>query len=121
MPSHPHREPMDQEPLAKVEEKMPKQEMKMGSKENSLSDRGPKNKPQIRHSGHVGQAMRTRPSWTLADFKQRLIVSLVLTGPVLLLSTHVQQLFGFHWQPPAPASFFSCSPPPSTSMEAIPS
>ena len=101
MPSHPHREPMDQKFLAKVEEKMPKQEMKMGSKENSLSDRGPKNKPQIRHSGHVGQGNAGQGHHgMLADFKQRLIVSLILTGPVLLLSTHVQQLFGFHWQPP---------------------
>ena len=76
--SHSHHEPVDHEPVAKAEEKKPvhdKQMIHAGQK----------------HAGVGHQKM-------LADFKQRLIVSLILTGPVLLLSHHVQQFFGFSLQ-----------------------
>ncbi|MBN1234892.1 MAG: copper-translocating P-type ATPase [Methanotrichaceae archaeon] len=51
--------------------------------------------------GHTGQGHAGKGHHKmLADFRKRLIVSLILTGPVLLLSAHVQQLFGLYWQPP---------------------
>ena len=54
------------------------------------------------------------------DFKRRLIVSLILTVPILLLSHHVQQFFGFHLQfPGSDGLLFLLAPQQSTSMEAI--
>ena len=41
------------------------------------------------HQGHAAHGDM------LQDFKRRLIVSIVLTVPVLILSNHIQQLFGF--------------------------
>ena len=117
MPSHPHHEPTDQEPVVKVEEKTLDQERKMEAKGNSLQDKAQKDKPQMRHSGHADQGHAVQGHAgkghhkMLADFKRRLIVSLILTGPVLFLSAHVQQLFGFYWQPPGsgPLLFFLSS------------
>jgi Cu2+-exporting ATPase len=43
------------------------------------------------HSGHEGHDHRRM----IEDFKKRLIVSLILTVPVLLLSPHIQQILGF--------------------------
>jgi Cu2+-exporting ATPase len=61
---------------------------------------------QMRHSGHAGQGHAGQGhQGMLADFKRRLIFSLILTGPVLLLSHHVQQFFGFHWQPSGSDTF----------------
>ena len=57
----------------------------------------------------------------LEDFKKRLIVSLILTVPVLLLSQSMQQFFGFHLQFQALKSLFSHLQPLSISMAAIPS
>ncbi|MHB8119600.1 MAG: copper-translocating P-type ATPase [Methanothrix sp.] len=58
----------------------------------------------MRHSGHAGQGHAGLGHQDmLADFKRRLIVSFILTGPVLLLSHHVQQFFGYHFQPPGSA------------------
>jgi Cu2+-exporting ATPase len=74
--SHSHHESTDLEPVAKVEEK------------NAVQ-------------GHVGQGHQGM----LADFKRRLIFSLILTGPVLLLSHHVQQFFGYHFQPSGSDTF----------------
>ena len=45
-----------------------------------------------RHQGHEGHKAM------LQDFRKRLVVSLILTVPVLLLSHHVQQFFGFSLQ-----------------------
>lgn len=45
-----------------------------------------------RHQGHEGHKAM------LDDFRKRLVVSLILTVPVLLLSHHVQQFFGFSLQ-----------------------
>jgi Cu2+-exporting ATPase len=50
------------------------------------------------HSGLGGQGQAHRHM--LEDFKKRLIVSLILTIPVLLLSQSMQQFFGFHLQFP---------------------
>jgi len=98
--SHSHHEPTDLEPAAKVEEKKPDQDREMGAREDFLPDRAQKGMPQMRHSGHVGQGHAGQGhQGMLADFKRRLIFSLILTGPVLLLSHHVQQFFAFHWQP----------------------
>jgi Cu2+-exporting ATPase len=98
--SHSHHEPTDLEPAAKVEEKKPKQDQEMGAREDFLPDRAQKDKPQMSHSSHAGQSHAGQGHQDmLADFKRRLIFSLILTGPVLLLSPHVQQFFGFHWQP----------------------
>ena len=78
----------------------------MGAREDSLPDRAQKEKPQMRHSGHAGQGHAGQGhQGMLADFKRRLIFSLILTGPVLLLSPHVQQFFGFHWQPSGSGTF----------------
>ncbi len=104
--SHSHHEPTNQEPVAKVEEKKPEQDREMGAREDSLPDRAQKDKPQMRHSGHAGQGHAGQGhQGMLADFKRRLIFSLILTGPVLLLSHHVQQFFGFHWQPSGSDTF----------------
>ena len=103
--SHSHHEPTDLEPVAKVEEKKPDQDKEMGAREDSRPDRAQKEKPQMRHSGHAGQGHAGQGhQGMLADFKRRLIFSLILTGPVLLLSPHVQQFFAFHWQPSGSAT-----------------
>ncbi|HNU39338.1 MAG TPA: heavy metal translocating P-type ATPase, partial [Methanothrix sp.] len=41
------------------------------------------------HQGHVAHGDM------IQDFKRRLIVSVILTLPVLILSHHIQQFFGF--------------------------
>ncbi len=92
--SHSHHESMDHETVAKAEEKKTTQDREVVS-EKTLAENAKKDKPQIRHSSHAGQGHQGM----LADFKRRLIISLILTGPVLLLSHHVQQFFGYHFQP----------------------
>ncbi|MDD4653234.1 MAG: heavy metal translocating P-type ATPase, partial [Methanothrix sp.] len=54
----------------------------------------------MKHSDHVGPGHAGQGHQVMqTDFKRRLIFSLILTGPVLLLSQHVQQFFGYHFQP----------------------
>ncbi|MDQ1261888.1 MAG: P-type Cu2+ transporter, partial [Euryarchaeota archaeon] len=98
--SHSHHEPTDRETVEKAEEIKPAQDRKMMAGKDSLSDEAKKDKPQMKHSGHAGQSHAGQGhQGMLADFKRRLIISLILTGPVLLLSHHVQQFFGYHFQP----------------------
>jgi Cu2+-exporting ATPase len=55
---------------------------------------------QMKRSDHVGQGHAGQGHQGMQDdFKRRLIFSFILTGPVLLLSQHVQQFFGYHFQP----------------------
>jgi P-type Cu2+ transporter len=93
MQSHPHRELE-----VGAEEKKPEQHKEMGAKQIFSRGRVPtKNLPQQKiHSGHGGQGHNRM----MNDFKQRLIISLILTVPILLLSHHVQQFFGFRLQFP---------------------
>lgn len=47
------------------------------------------------HEGHTAQKGHASHADMIGDFKRRLIVSIILTVPVLILSHHVQQFFGF--------------------------
>ena len=89
MQSHPHRESE-----ARTEEKRHLQHKGMVATEIFPEERvSGKDQPQpMNHSGHKAQGHNRM----MNDFKRRLIVSLILTVPVLLLSHHVQQFFGFH-------------------------
>ncbi len=103
--SHSHHEPADHETAAKSEAKEPAQDREMMEDEHSQPDEAKRSKPPMKHSGQAGQSHAGQSHagqghrGMLADFKRRLIFSLILTGPVLLLSHHVQQLFGYHFQP----------------------
>ena len=48
--------------------------------------------PAIGHAGHNHHAMM------IADFKKRFYVVLVLTIPIMVLSTMIQQFIGMNWQ-----------------------
>jgi P-type Cu2+ transporter len=97
MNSHPHHEP---EPKSGGEEKRSEQYTAIGPEEHHITrelSQSVQTMP-MRHSGHGGQGQGHRHM--LEDFKKRLIVSLILTIPVLLLSQSMQQFFGFHLQFP---------------------
>ena len=97
MNSHPHHEP---EPKSEGEEKSPKQHIPIGPVEHHTTrefSQSVQTMP-MGHSGHGVQGQGHRHM--LEDFKKRLIVSLILTIPVLLLSQSMQQFFGFHLQFP---------------------
>jgi hypothetical protein len=86
--------------VAKTDVKKTAHDSKMIAEEESMPDEAKKDKPQMKHSGHARQSHAGQGHQDmLADFKRRLIFSLILTGPVLLLSHHVQQFFGYHFQP----------------------
>ena len=97
MKSHLHHEP---EPKSEGEEKRSEQYMPIGPEEHHIKSELSKNVQTIpmRHPGHGGQGEGHRHM--LEDFKKRLVVSLILTVPVLLLSQSMQQFFGFHLQFP---------------------
>ena len=97
MNSHTHHEP---EPKSEGEEKRSEQYMPVGPEEHHIKSELSKNVQTMpmRHSGHGGQGQGHRHM--LEDFKKRLMVSLILTLPVLLLSQSMQQFFGFHLQFP---------------------
>jgi Cu2+-exporting ATPase len=48
--------------------------------------------PSMGHAGHNHHAMM------IADFRKRFYVVLILTIPIMLLSTMIQQFIGVHWQ-----------------------
>ena len=94
---HPHHEP---EPKSEGEEKSSEQHMAIGPEEHHITrelSQSDQAMP-MGHSGLGGQGQAHRHM--LEDFKKRLIVSLILTIPVLLLSQSMQQFFGFHLQFP---------------------
>ena len=95
MKSHLHHEP---EPKSEGEEKSSEQHIPIGPEEHPIKSelsQSVQTTP-MRHSGHGGQGHRHM----LEDFKKRLMVSLILTVPILLLSQSMQQFFGFHLQFP---------------------
>ncbi len=97
MNSHMHQE---SEPKSEGEEKRSEQYLPIGPKEHHIKSdlsQSVQTMP-MRHSGHGGQGQGHRHM--LEDFKKRLVVSLILTIPVLLLSQSMQQFFGFHLQFP---------------------
>jgi len=97
MNSHTHHE---SEPKSEGEEKRSEQHMPIGPEEPHIKSelsQSVQTMP-MRHSGHGGQGQGHRHM--LEDFKKRLMVSLILTVPVLLLSQSMQQFFGFHLQFP---------------------
>ena len=89
MQSHQHRELK-----ARTEEKRHLQHKGMVATEIIPKERvSGKDQPQpMNHSGHKAQGHNRM----MNDFKRRLIVSLILTVPILLLSHQVQQFFSFH-------------------------
>jgi len=54
---------------------------------------------QIGHNPSMGISGHNHHAMMIADFKKRFYVVLVLTIPIMLLSTMIQQFMGIHWQP----------------------
>src|SRR5476649_2504170 len=55
-------------------------------------------KMQRNHDPHMGMSEHDHNSMMIADFKKRFYVVLVLTFPIMLLSTMIQHFMGISWQ-----------------------
>ena len=63
-------------------------------------DHSKMNHDTMQHSGNpaMGMAGHNHHAMMIADFKKRFYVVLILTVPIMLLSTMIQQFLGVHWQ-----------------------
>jgi Cu2+-exporting ATPase len=50
------------------------------------------------HDPHMGMSEHNHHTMMIADFKKRFYVVLVLTIPIMLLSTMIQHFMGVNWQ-----------------------